>query len=172
MSRLDDALRDGGLTWKAGDEDSWELHGDDEVLGRIRGDVVTLDERRVEIRHGRGYTTLVDAGRGSRLGTLRVLGHGAGQVTLPSSRVRISKQGVGPFRWEVTEDLSGPRLLNLLKLAGRLRIRPGDALVEGVPVGMLATFAALTIIGDLRARTVSAVDAQATLPKVGNAAAG
>lgn len=166
MTRLDDALRDGGLTWKAGAEDSWELHGDDDVLGRIRGEVVTLDGRRCELRHGRGYTTLVDAGRGSRLGTLRVLDHGAGQVTLPASRVRISKRGVGPFRWEVTEDLSGPRLLDMLKLPGRLVVRPGDALGEGVPVGMLATFAALTIVGDLRARTVAAVAAEAARPTV------
>lgn len=157
MSRIDDALGDGGLTWKAGSDDEWELHGDRDVLGRIRGEVVTLDGQRLELRHGRGYTTLVDAGLGSRLGSLRIIGHGAGQVTLASTRARITKRGVGPFRWEVTDDLSGPQLLDMLTIAGRLRIKPGAALADhDVPVGVLAVFAALVIVPELRARAVAA----------------
>lgn len=157
MSRIDDALRDGGLTWKAGSDDEWELHGDRDVLGRIRGEVVTLDDRRLELRHGRGYTTLVDSGLGSRLGSLRILGHGAGQVTLASTRARVTKRGVGPFKWEVTDDLSGPQLLDLTTFAGRLRIKPGSALDDfDVPVGVLVVFAALVVLEPLRARAVAA----------------
>ncbi len=160
MSRLDDALRDGGLTWRSGNDDEWELHGDDDVLGRIQGDIVTMDGRRLEVRHGRGYTTLVDGGRGSRLASLRVLGHGAGQVTLSDMRARISKHGVGPFRWEVTDDLSGPRLLDLTHMFGRLSIKPGDALDDhDVPIDVLAVFAAFVIVPSLRARTVAAAAA-------------
>lgn len=157
MSRIDDALRGGGLTWRTGDDDQWELHGDGDVIGRIQGDVVTLDGRRYEIEHGRGYTTLVDAGRRSRLASLRVLGHGAGQVTLSDARARISKKGVAPFTWEVTVDLSGPRLLDLRSMFGRLTIKPGEALDDhAVPLDVLVVFAALTIIPALRTRTVQA----------------
>ncbi len=156
MSRIDDVLRDGGLVWKSGSDDEWELHGDDDVLARISNDIVVLDGRRCELRHGRGYTTLVDVGRGSRLASLRILGHGAGQVTLPSARVRISKQGVGPFKWEVTDDLSGPRLVDILKIPGQLRLRAGDGLAPSTPVGVLATFVALTIVPDLRSRALAA----------------
>lgn len=157
MSRLDDALRDGGLTWRSGGDDEWTLHGGGDQVGRIRGDVVTLDGARYELASGRGYTTLVDAGRGSRLGSLRLLGHGAGAVTLASSRVRISKRGVGRFRWEVTDDLSGPRLLELMHLFGRLSMRPGDALDDhDVPLDVLAVFAALTVLPELRGRAIEA----------------
>lgn len=157
MTRLDDALRDGGLTWRSGGDDEWTLHGGGEEVGRIRGDVVTLDDLRYELRSGRGYTTLVGAGSGSRLGSLRLLGHGAGAVTLASSRVRISRRSVNRFQWEVTDDLSGPRLLELLHVFGRLRIRPGDALGDHeIPLDVLAVFAALTIIPDLRTRALEA----------------
>lgn len=156
VSRIDDALRDGALTWKAGSDEEWELHGDGDVLGRLQDELVTLDGRRLELRHGRGYTTLVDAGLGSRLGSLRIMAHGAGHVTLASTRARITKRGVGPFKWEVTDDLSGPQLLDLTTFAGRLRIKPGSALAEhDVPVGVLVVFCALVVLEPLRSRAVA-----------------
>lgn len=157
MTRIDDALRDSGLTWRPAADGDWALHDGSEVVGRLRGEIVTLDGHRYELRHGRGYTTLVDSGLGSRLGSLRIAAHGAGLVALASTRARISKRGVGPFRWVVTDDLGGPRLLDLLHLGPRLRIKAGSALDDhDVDTAVLAVFAALVVLPPLRTRTVEA----------------
>lgn len=168
MTTISEALAEGTVTWKRGDGDTWELHGDDEVLGRIDGTRVTLEGRRLDLEHGRGYTAVVDTGRGSRLASMRIVRHGTGRVgqaTLPDRRLRVSKVAVNPFRWRVTDGFGGPELLKVLRFGGRVRIRPGkgltDETAERLAGDVVVLLVALVTIDELSEANVAASRATA-----------
>lgn len=147
MASIADLLADDTVAWHEV-EDRLELRHDGDVLARIDGHTVVMGDRRLELRDVRGQTTLHDIGRGARVATFRLVNHGTGRVgaiTLPHTRIRVSKVAVNPFRYEVTEGLGGPQLLVATKVFGRTSIKAGRAFDPTMDAGVAALALALTL---------------------------
>jgi hypothetical protein len=159
VARIAELLERETLTWEPGEHGRLEIVHDDERLAWIDGSTVVLEERRLELRDVRGQTTLYDVGRAARVATLRLVGQGTGRVgavTLPRHRIRVSKVAVNPFRWEVTDGLGGPQLLEALKVFGRMRIRKGAGFDPAMDVGLAAVALVLTAMPEVGAAPAAA----------------
>lgn len=149
-----DAVREQTLQWHRieGRRPGWELRPGDEVLALVTDDVVEIGDQpyRREAQKER-IMALVEQRRGGVVATVRDLSSGPAVISAGSGRYRLSRQGVLPFAWEVTEDLGGPQILEILKLGSLVRVRAGSD-VDDAPdaeLELLVVLSGMRLLGAL-----------------------
>lgn len=122
----------------------WELVDDQERLVLATGREVEVGDRLLRGHPSRGgRTTFVDVATGARVATIRVSSFGPAALSVGERRYRMSKRGVLPFFWEVTEDFGGPQIVQYLTFGSTVRVRAG-ADMDTAPTHDLDLLVALT----------------------------
>lgn len=146
---------DSTLRWREvrGARPGWELTDGSQTLAVVRAGEIDLADRllRTEPQKG-GAFVLVDVATGGRIGVIRELSSGPAVVNVASGRYRMSRQGVLPFLWKVTEDVAGPTVLEILRFGSHIRIKGGGDLAAAPAneVDMLVLLAGMRMLGLLR----------------------
>lgn len=156
-----DAVRGQTLQWHRieGRRPGWELRPGDEVLALVTDDVVEIGDRpyRRVAQKGR-VMALVEQRRGGVVATVRDMTSGPAVISAGSGRYRLSRQGVLPIGWEVTEDLGGPQILEILKFGSLVRVRAGSDVDEApdAELELLVVLSGMRLLGALAPQPVAA----------------
>lgn len=148
------------LRWRAvrGARPGWELTDGDRTLAVAQVGSVEVEDRLYRTEPQKGRTVLRDVGSGAIVASIRELSSGPATMNVGAGRYRLTRQGVIPGPWEVTEDLGGPQVLDILRLGPVLRIRAGKAIEDAAPaeVELLAILVGMRMLGLLHAEVAAA----------------
>lgn len=143
---IGDALARTSLSWHEvkGVRPGWELVDDQDRLVLATAGEVEVGDRLLRAHATRGgRTTFVDVATGARVATIRVLTSGPAVLSVGQRRYRMSRRGVLPFFWEVTEDFGGPQIVQYLRFGSTVRVKAGADL-DTAPTHDLDLLVALT----------------------------
>lgn len=151
---IHEALATSTLRWHSvrGVRPGHELFDGDESLATVTAGQVELpDGRLFRTREQKRSHVLVDVATGSRVAWIRTMPNTRAMISAGTGRYRVTKQGVLPFAMEVTEDLGGPQVLEILHLGRLLRVRAGDAMdtVPGAEVDLLVLLSSMWALDQL-----------------------
>lgn len=151
---IHEALATTTLRWRPvrGVRPGHELLAGDESLGTVTaGQVELADGRLLRTQEQKDSHVLVDVGTGSRVASIRAMTNTRAMISAGAGRYRVTKQGVLPFALEVTEDLGGPQVLEILHLGPVLRVRAGDAMdtAPGPEVDLLVVLSSMWVLDRL-----------------------
>lgn len=143
---IGDALARTSLSWHEvkGVRPGWELVDDQDRLVLATAGEVEVGDRLLRAHATRGgRATFVDVATGARVATIRVASYGPAAISVGTRRYRMSRRGVLPFFWEVTEDFGGPQIVQYLKAGSTVRVKAG-ADMETAPAHDLDLVVAIT----------------------------
>lgn len=148
MASIADALGSGTLKWREvrGIRPGYDLVSGDETLATVRAGEIEIGDALYRTEgHVKGIVVLVDVRTGARVAQIRPMSHGPSVLKVYDARYRLSRRAVLPFFMEVTEDIAGPQVLQVLKVGSTMRLRAGRDLDGAKPshVALLATLVGL-----------------------------
>lgn len=146
------ALTDRSLQWRAvrGARPGYDLLAGDEALATITAGQVELGERRLlRTRPQKRSVALVDVATESRVASIREMANTRAAINAGSGRYRMSKRSVLPLLLEVTADLGGPQIVQMLHVGPVFRVRAGRDLdaAPGPEVDLLVVLTGLQVLG-------------------------
>lgn len=149
---IHEALAARSLQWREvrGIRPGYDLLDGDEALATVTQGQVELGERRLLRTEPQNRSvSLVDVATGSRVASIREMANSRAAISAGSGRYRMTKQGVLPVFLEVTADLGGPQVLQMLHLGPVFRVRAGKDLdtAPGPEVDLLVVLAGLQVLG-------------------------
>ena len=153
------ALAARSLQWRAvrGSRPGYDLLAGDEPLATLTQGQVELGERQLlRTQPQKRSVALVDVATGSRVASIREMANTRAAINARSGRYRMSKRAVLPVFLEVTADLGGPQILQMLHLGSVFRVRAGRDLdtAPGPEVDLLVVLTGLQVL-DLLAPTAA-----------------
>lgn len=149
---IHDALSSKTLRWRAvrGVRPGYDLTDGTETWATARAGEVAIGERlfRTESHKG-GITSLVDVATGSTVGSIREMSHGPAVIHAGTGRYRMSRQGVLPIALEVTRDVGGPQILEILHVGPLFRVRAGGQFDDApaAEVDLLVVLGGMSLLG-------------------------
>lgn len=160
---LGDVLARTTLSWHEvkGVRPGWELvDGQDRLVLATAGEVEVGDRllRAHPLREGR--TVFTDVATDARVATIRVASSGPAAISVGQRRYRMSKRGVLPFLWEVTEDFGGPQIVQYLAFGSTVRVTAGSQ-IDVAPahdLDLLVALSSMRLLGLLDAVTADLGD--------------
>lgn len=126
MTLSQDLLDSGAVTLRRRGDEIVAGDGPDRRAS-VRAGSISLGDRPIEVRAGRGYEALVDAGTGSRLATIRRRAHGPVAVEAGVNRYRITRHGLRFWTRDVTHEAGGATVLRALRFGPFVRVVTTDA---------------------------------------------
>lgn len=152
MGSIADALGSGTLKWREvrSIRPGYDLVGGSDTLATVRAGEIEIGDALYRTEgHVKGIVVLTDVRTGARVAQIRPMSHGPSTLKVHDGRYRLSRRGVLPFFMEVTEDVAGPQVLQLLKVRSTMRVRAGRDLdtAPASHVALLATLVGLQHLG-------------------------
>lgn len=140
-----DALSSTTLRWRAvrGARPGYDLVAGSDDMATARHGEVEIDDHLYRVEVIKNGFTLVDVATGARVASVRPMAHGPVAINVHGGRYRLSRKGVLPFAQEVTRDVAGPQILQLLHVGPVVRVRAGRD-VEDAPPAERALLVVLT----------------------------